>query len=60
MSHDPWKLDPAQFPRRLELELTDAVLGRLEQLSARTGRPVRDLAADLLAQAASDMEQHQA
>lgn len=54
MEHDPWRLDPARFPRRIDLELSDAVMERLERLSAKTGRPVRDIAADLLCQAAAD------
>jgi len=38
----------ARFPRRLDLELTDDVYDRLQRLSVKTGRPLRDLAADLI------------
>jgi len=51
---DPWRLDPSQFPQRIDLELSEAVMERLERLSAKTGRPLRDIAADLLCQAAAD------
>ena len=46
--HDPWRLNPARFPRRLDLELTDDVYESLQRLSVKTERPMRDLAADLI------------
>ncbi|MEI8250208.1 MAG: hypothetical protein WCF98_03460 [Synechococcus sp. ELA057] len=51
MNQDPWRLDPSCFPTRIDLDLSDQAIERLERLSARTGRSVRDLASDLLAQA---------
>ena len=48
-------LDPSLFPRRLDLDLSDEALERLRRLSARTGRSVSDLAADLLHQALADL-----
>lgn len=33
-----WRLDPDQFPRRLELELSDEMLRQLDLLAARSGR----------------------
>lgn len=59
MDHDPWRLDPSKFPKKIDLDLSDEALERLERLSARTGRSVRDIAADLLCQAVADQEQHQ-
>ena len=59
MTSDPWRLDPARFPKRIELELSEPVMEHLQQLSLRSGRPLRDLAADLLAQAAGGMQKHQ-
>ena len=46
--HDPWRLNPARFPRRLDLELTDDVYESLQRLSVKTKRSMRDLAADLI------------
>ena len=48
-------LDSSRFPRRLDLDLSDEAVQRLQCLSARTGRSVSDLAADLLHQALADM-----
>ena len=45
-----WKLDPSKMPRRLDLDLSDEVYDALEVLSRRTGRPIRDLVEDLIAQ----------
>jgi hypothetical protein len=53
---DPdFALDPSLFPRRLDLDLSVEALERLSRLSARTGRSVSDLAADLLHQALADL-----
>lgn len=57
MTEDCWRLDPTRFPQRIDLELSGALMDDLERLSARTGRPVRDLAADLLSQAIADQGQ---
>jgi hypothetical protein len=52
-SLDPWSLAPAQFPRRVDLELSAETYEALEELSRRTGRPIKDLVEDLLAQSIS-------
>lgn len=57
MTEDCWRLDPTRFPQRIDLELSGALMDDLERLSASTGRPVRDLAADLLSQAIADQGQ---
>lgn len=49
-SVNAWKLDPSRMPRRLDLELSDTVYEALEQMSKRTGRPIRDLVEVLIAQ----------
>jgi hypothetical protein len=48
MTHNHWHLDPARFPQRLDLAISEPALERLEQLSRSTGRSIGDLAADLL------------
>ena len=45
-----WKLDPSMMPRRLDLYLSEEVYDALEALSRRTGRPIRDLVEDFIAQ----------
>jgi hypothetical protein len=57
MTEDRWRLDPTRFPQRIDLELSGALMDDLERLSASTGRPVRDLAADLLSQVIADQGQ---
>ena len=47
---DDWKLDPCKMPRRLDLDLSDEVYEALEALTRRTGRPIRDLVEDFIAQ----------
>ena len=54
MNHNRWRLDPSRFPKRLDLDLSDRVLDHLDRLSAKTGRSVSDLAADLLSQPLAD------
>lgn len=58
MGQDLWRFDPAIFPRRLDLVLSDHALDQLERLSLSSGRSMRDLAADLLCQAISDPRPH--
>ncbi len=43
-----YRLDPAKFPKRLELVLDEALLRHLEALAARSGRSINDLITDLL------------
>ena len=50
---DAWKLDPSKMPRRLDLDLSEEAYTELEALSRRTGRPIRDLVEDLIAQSAT-------
>jgi predicted transcriptional regulator len=48
-----WRLDASKLPQRLDLEISDRAYERLQRLASRTGRSVRDLAADLIAQSFS-------
>ncbi len=41
------------MPRRLELELSEEAYAALELLSRRTGRSIRDLVEDVIAQSIS-------
>jgi hypothetical protein len=45
-----WKLDPQRFPRRIDLEVSEAVLQRLQQISLRTGRSISEVASGLVSQ----------
>ena len=45
---DPWRLDPAKFPQRVDLELTDEVYAVLVAISERTGRSIAEVAAEIL------------
>jgi hypothetical protein len=48
MTEHSWRIDPARLPRRLDLEIQPEVYSVLEQLSARTGRSIRDVAEELI------------
>jgi len=43
-----YRLDPARFPQRVELDLDEQLVRHLETLAARTGRSVNDLVTELL------------
>lgn len=45
---DPWRLDPAKFPQRLDLDLTEEVYGLLAAISKRTGRSIAEVALEML------------
>ncbi len=45
---DQWRLDPAKFPQRVDLELTDEVYAVLVAISERTGRSIAEVAAEIL------------
>jgi len=59
MASDLFQLDPSRFLQRIDLELSEEAMDHLEHLSSKTGRSIRDLAADLLSQACADQEQLQ-
>jgi hypothetical protein len=45
-----WRLDPAKFPKRIDLELTEEVYGHLIAISQRTGRSISEIAVEILGQ----------
>ncbi len=47
-----WKLDPQNFPKRIDLEVSEEVLYRLQQISLRTGLSITEIASTLVAQGA--------
>ncbi len=49
MAFDPWRLDPAKFPQRLDLALTDEFYEVLVATSERTRRSVSEVAVEMLA-----------
>ena len=51
-----WVLDPSRFPQRLDLELSERTMDAMTALSARLDRPLRDVVADLLAQAVAEQD----
>ena len=59
MASDQFQLDPSRFHQRNDLELSEEAIDRLARLSSKTGRSIRDIAADLVTQACADQEQVQ-
>lgn len=47
-----WTLDPEKFPKRIDLEVSEQVLYRLQQISLRTGLSITEIASALVAQGA--------
>lgn len=47
-----WKLDPEKFPKRIDLEVSEELLDRLQQISLRTGLSITEIASTLVAQGA--------
>ena len=48
----PFRLDPKDFPRRIDLEVPEDVLEYLQRISARTARSVSEIAAAIVVQGA--------
>lgn len=46
--NERYRLDPARFPQRVELDLSEELVRQLETLAARTGRSLNDLITELL------------
>jgi len=47
-----WTLNPEKFPKRIDLEVSEEVLCRLQQISLRTGLSISEIASALVAQGA--------
>ena len=50
-----YKLDPKQFPRRLELELSEEIFEAMQKLADATGHSISEIATDILSR---DIEEH--
>ena len=50
MPTNHWHLDPAKFPKRIDLDLSEEVYEQLMAISQRTGRSVSEIAAEILDQ----------
>ena len=46
-----WQLNPAQFPRRIDLDLSPDMHAMLERIAAVTGRSIPEVALELLSRA---------
>jgi hypothetical protein len=46
-----WQLNPRQFPRRIDLDLSPDVHAMLERSAAATGRSISEMALELLSRA---------
>ena len=57
MAPDPSKtsprLDPSEFPRRIELELSDEVVEKINAIAQKTGRSFSEVATNILSKEAS-------
>jgi hypothetical protein len=47
---DRYQLNPDNFPRRMDLEVSEEVLAYLQRISDRTGRSINEIAAAIIAQ----------
>jgi hypothetical protein len=45
-----FRLDPKDFPKRIDLEVPEEVLGYLQRISDRSGRSISEIAAALVVQ----------
>ncbi|QVL52550.1 MAG: ribbon-helix-helix protein, CopG family [Cyanobium sp. M30B3] len=45
------RLDPEDFPKRIELELSDEAAEKIREISQRTGRSFSEVATDILSKA---------
>jgi hypothetical protein len=51
---DPWRLDPAHFPKQLHLEISSACLEVVERRARRSGRCRDEVILDMLNRALED------
>jgi len=52
---DRYQLNPDDFPRRIDLEVSEEVLAYLQRISDRTGRSINEIAAAIIAQSVEQM-----
>jgi len=48
MGDSSWRIDPSKLPQRVSFRIPAVVYERLEWISARTGRPLQELAENLI------------
>ena len=53
---DRYQLNPDNFPRRLDLEVSEEVLAYLQRISDRTGRSINEIAAAIIAQSVEQFD----
>lgn len=47
------RLDPSEFPRRIEVELSDEVVQKINPVTQKTSRSFSEVATDVLSKAVS-------
>ena len=47
---DRYQLNPDDFPRRIDLEISEEVLAYMQRICDRTGRSINEIAAAIIAQ----------
>jgi hypothetical protein len=53
---DRYQFNPDNFPRRIDLEVSEEVLAYLQRISDRTGRSIHEIAAAIIAQNAEQFD----
>lgn len=48
------RLDPKDYPKRIEVELSDQVVEKIKVIADKTGRSFSEVATDILSRAVSD------
>ncbi|WP_396098023.1 ribbon-helix-helix protein, CopG family [Cyanobium sp. T1G-Tous] len=43
-----YRLDPSDFPKRIELELSDEIVEKISAIAGRTGRSFSEVVTDIL------------
>ena len=54
-----FRLDPKNFPKRIDLEVPEEVLEYLQRISDRTGRSISEIAAAIVVQGAEKFDPEQ-
>jgi len=54
-----FRLDPKDFPTRIDLEVPEEVLAYLQRISDRTGRSISEIAAAIVVQGAETFDPEQ-
>ena len=54
-----FRLDPKDFPKRIDLEVPEEVLAYLQRISDRTGRSISEIAAAMVVQSTEKFDPEQ-